>query len=290
MMHRKIKIGLIQMKSGPSVELNLAKAVRNVKEAAKRGAQIISLGELYRTTYFPQTRNPGHFRLAEPLKGATTMVFRQMAINLRVVIIAPIFERASLKRFYNTAVVIDANGSIAGVYRKTHLPNDPRFYEKFYFKPGDLGFTVCKTRYGKIGVLICWDQWFPEAARILALQGAQILFFPTAIGRYSKQPKQEWKKEQSAWETIQRAHAIANGLYLAAINRVGTEGKLRFWGRSFLSGPFGEIIARANDREEDIVIATCNISEIRKVRKVWPFLRERRTDAYQRLTSPFTNS
>ncbi|MBI4000061.1 MAG: carbon-nitrogen hydrolase [Candidatus Omnitrophica bacterium] len=284
----KVKIALIQMKAEPSPELNLVKAIQKVKEAAKRGAQIISLQELYRTPYFPQTKNSKNFRLAEPISGITTAVFRQIARKLQVVIITPIFERTSSKRFHNTAVVINADGSMAGVYRKMHLPNDPCFYEKFYFKAGDLGFRVCKTRYGKIGVLICWDQWFPEAARILALQGAQILFYPTAIGWFSKQSKRERHKEHTAWEVIQRAHAIANGVYVASVNRVGREGKLEFWGSSFIAGPFGEIVAKANEAREEIVMATCDLSKIGKVRKNWPFLRERSTDAYQGLTRRYS--
>ncbi|MBI4394698.1 MAG: carbon-nitrogen hydrolase [Candidatus Omnitrophica bacterium] len=283
MVQRKVKIGLIQMKAESSPELNLIKAIQKVKEAAKKGAQIISLQELYRTLYFPQTKKAQNFRFAERIPGQTTKIFKEIARELKVVIITPIFERVNFKRFHNAAVVIDADGSIAGIYRKVHLPNDPCFYEKFYFKAGDLGFKVCKTRYGKIGILICWDQWFPEAARLLALQGAQLLFYPTAIGWHSKQSINERKKEQTAWEIIQRAHAIANGVYLASVNRVGREGKLHFWGGSFLAGAFGEIIARAGDRKEEILMATCDFSEIKAVRKVWPFLRERRIKTYQGL-------
>ena len=276
----KVTVGLIQMKAAESPQINLTQAVRKVREAAEKGAQIISLSELFRTLYFPQNRSRDHFRLAEPVPGPTTELFRTLARELRVVIIVPIFEKRSRKLFYNTAAVIDADGKAIGIYRKTHLPNDPCFYEKFYFKPGDLGFPSYQTRYGKVGVLICWDQWFPEAARLIALSGAQVLFYPTAIGWHGKEKKETRLEERESWEIVQRAHAAENGIYVAVANRVGREGAIHFWGGSFAVGPFGEVMAQASGTSEETLIVHCDFSKINQVRRNWPFLRERRIDAY----------
>ena len=287
MAKNKVRVGLIQMKVTLSPEANLTRAVQKICEAARKGAQIISLPELFKTHYFPQAKNSRHFNLAESVPGPTTNALSQLAHKLKVVIVVPVFEKYSAKVYYNTAVVINADGKMVGKYRKMHLPNDPYFYEKFYFRNGDLGFKSFKTKFGKVGVLICWDQWFPEAARLIALSGAQILFYPTAIGCPSATPKQVQLKEKNAWEMIQRSHAIANGIYVAAINRVGREKQLTFWGNSFVAGPFGETIAQASRNEEEVLIAKCDLIKINQVRNVWPFLKARRVDAYRNLTAPF---
>ncbi len=283
----KVTVGLIQMKASPSSESNLEKTIRKVREAARKGAQIISLQELFKTHYFPQTKDPRHFDLAESIPGPTTKIFSQLARKLKVVIVVPVFEKHDAKVYYNTAVVVDTDGEIVGKYRKMHLPNDPCFYEKFYFAKGNLGFKSFKTKFCKIGVLICWDQWFPEAARLMALSGTQILFYPTAIGWFSRGSRKTQLEEKNAWEMVQHAHAIANGIYVAVANRVGREGRLTFWGNSFVAGPFGETIARMSEAEEEVLIAKCDFSKINQVRKVWPFLRERRADAYRGLTARF---
>ena len=272
----KTAIGLIQMRAVRSPELNLATALERVSKAAQRGAQIISLEELFQFPYFPQTRSVRPFRFAEWIPGPTTDAFSQLARRLKVVLIVPLFERGKAGRYYNTAVVINADGKILGRYRKMHLPNDPGYYEKFYFATGNSGVNSVHTKYGKIGVLICWDQWFPEAARLAASAGAEILFYPTAIGWRSNEMVKTRHEEREAWETIQRAHAIANGIYVAAVNRVGREGKLQFWGGSFVAGPFGEVVAQASTTREEILIAECDLTRINRVRKVWPFLKERR--------------
>ena len=277
---KQVTIGLIQMKAARAPELNLRKAVAKVREAAQKGAQIISLQELFKTHYFPQTRNTSHFQFSEPIPGPTTKVFSRLAQELNAVIIAPIFECWRRESYYNTAVIIDTDGRVVGKYRKMHLPNDPCFYEKYYFKAGDLEFKSYKTKYGKIGVLICWDQWFPEAARAVAMSGAQILFYPTAIGWHSKEIKSLRQDELNAWQIIQRAHAIANGIYVAAVNRIGCEGALTFWGNSFVAGPFGEIVAQASGSQEEILMADCDLSKINRVRGDWPFLKERRLGVY----------
>jgi N-carbamoylputrescine amidase len=274
-----VKIGLVQMSCGQDLKKNLAKAVSQIRLAASRGARIVSLQELFRTPYFCQTENAKNFDLAETIPGPSTEALCKTAKATNVVIIAPLFEKRASGVYHNTAVVIDADGKILGKYRKMHIPDDPGFYEKFYFVPGDLGFQVFQTRYAKIGVLICWDQWFPEAARLTALAGADILFYPTAIG-WKEDQKKETRLYHDSWETIQRSHAIANGVFVAATNRVGKEGDFKFWGGSFLADPFGEIIDRAGDREE-IVIADCDLGKVEKIRREWPFLRDRRIDAYE---------
>jgi N-carbamoylputrescine amidase len=281
-MKKKVTVGLVQTCSAVSPAANLAQAEKKVIQAAKRGVQIVCLQELFKSPYFPQRRDKRHFELAEAIPGPTTDIFSALAKRLRVVIIVPLFEKAK-KAYYNSAVVIDATGEILGTYRKTHLPNDPCYYEQFYFSLGDLGFKSFKTKYAEIGVLICWDQWFPEAARQVALLGAEILFYPSAIGWISGESKRVRSEEQSAWEMIQRSHAIANGIYVASANRVGREGKLNFWGNSFVVGPFGEMVARASGTRDDILIARCDFSKIKKIRKVWPFLKSLRPEIYGEL-------
>lgn len=285
---KRVTIGLIQMKAAPAPELNLKRAIEKVRKAAQQGAQIISLQELFKTRYFPQARNVSYLQWAEPVPGPTTEAFSRLARELNVVIVLPVFERGIRKIYYNTAVMIDTDGRIAGQYRKMHLPNDPCFYEKHFFSAGNLGFKSCETKYGRIGVLICWDQWFPEAARAVALSGAQILFYPTAIGWHARERRSLRKNELNAWQIIQRAHAIANGMYVAAANRVGREGALTFWGNSFIAGPFGEVLAQASQNQEEILIAACDLSKIDSVRRDWPFLKERRFDAYGTITERFT--
>jgi N-carbamoylputrescine amidase len=277
-----ISVGLVQMACSPDASKNLEKAVDSIRAAAKQGAQIICLPELFLTQYFCQTEDPDNFSLAEPLPGPTSTTLSNLAKELQVVLIVPLFEKRTQGIYHNTAIVIDADGSIAGTYRKMHIPDDPCFFEKFYFTPGDTGFKSFSTRYGKVGVLICWDQWFPEAARLTALSGAQFLFYPTAIG-YQDEDAKVSQQQISAWETIQKSHAISNGVFLASVNRVGRENALTFWGKSFICNPFGEVIGQAEE-EPQILIAKCPLSEIESTRQNWPFLRDRRVDAYQGLS------
>jgi N-carbamoylputrescine amidase len=285
-MHKEVlKIALIQMSAGAEPKANLAKAIKNVEEAAKKGAEIICLPELFKSEYFCQEEDPEKFKLAETIPGETTAALSKVAKDNGIVIIAGIFEKRTRGLYHNSAVVIDADGTTLGTYRKMHIPDDPHFYEKFYFTPGDLGFKAYSTKFGKIGILICWDQWYPEAARLTALLGAHIIFYPTAIASL---PGEEGasKEMQSAWETIQRSHGIANGVFIAAVNRVGKEGKMTFWGSSFVSGPFGEVIAKAGSKDE-ILIAECDLGKVDETRHNWPFLRDRRIDAYNGIASRF---
>jgi N-carbamoylputrescine amidase len=278
----KFRVGLIQMACSLDPNENLAKAEWRIREAAAKGAQIICLQELFRSQYFCQTEALATFDLAEPIPGPTTESFTKLAAELNVVIVASVFERRMAGVYHNTAVVIDAGGALLGLYRKMHIPDDPRFYEKYYFTPGDLGFRCFDTRYARIAPLICWDQWYPEAARLAALGGAQILLYPTAIG-FHHSDAAEAATQHNAWETIQRSHAIANGVYVAAVNRVGHEGPagegLEFWGGSFVSDPRGRMLAKAGEAEETLIVE-CDPRAIESVRRNWPFLRDRRTDAY----------
>jgi N-carbamoylputrescine amidase len=284
---QQITLGLIQMSCGKSPEANLAKALNRIELAANKGAQVVCLQELFRSQYFCQSEDQRNFRLAETIPGPSTEALGREARAKRIVIIASIFEKRSAGVYHNTAVIIDADGSIAGKYRKMHVPDDPFYYEKFYFAPGDLGFPSFKTRYAKVGALVCWDQWFPEGARLASLSGAQILFYPTAIGWIPNEPRAVALKQQSAWELIQRSHAVANGVYVASVNRVGREGKIKFWGNSFVAGPFGEIVAQAGTEREEILLARCDLRKIDETRQSWPFLRDRRIDAYEPLQSRF---
>ncbi|MCS6926220.1 MAG: carbon-nitrogen hydrolase [Candidatus Binatia bacterium] len=282
-----LKIGLVQMSCSEQPEENLAKALARIRQAAQQGAQMICLQELFRSRYFCQREDVQHFLLAEPIPGPTTTTLSRVAAEHGVVIVAPLFEKRAHGLFHNTAVVLDADGSLIGKYRKMHIPDDPLYYEKFYFTPGDLGFQTFLTRYAKVGVLICWDQWFPEGARLAALSGAQILFYPTAIGWLDDEAPEERQVQHQAWETIQRSHAIANGVYVAAVNRVGKEEGLQFWGASFVSDPFGRVLARASQTEEETLIVSCDLGRIDQVRQQWPFLRDRRIDAYGNLTKRY---
>jgi N-carbamoylputrescine amidase len=263
---------------------NLAKAEWKIREAAGRGAQVICLPELFRSQYFCREENAELFSLAEPVPGPSTQSLGRLARELRVVIVGSLFERRAAGLYHNTAAVLSPDGEIAGLYRKMHIPDDPLYFEKFYFTPGDLGFNSVPTPYGKLGVLVCWDQWYPEGARIAALSGADLLMYPTAIGWHPSEKAQYGSAQLDAWRTIQRAHAIANGIYVAAVNRVGYEGPpdhcLEFWGSSFIADPFGQVIAQASCDQEEILIAECDPRRMEDVRRNWPFLRDRRIDAY----------
>ncbi|HUO04560.1 MAG TPA: carbon-nitrogen hydrolase [Candidatus Binataceae bacterium] len=276
----KVAIGLVQMRCAEKPRANLAEAIAKIEDAAKSGASIVSTQELFLSHYPCQTEDPKYFDLAEPIPGPTTNALCKIAKARKIAIVASIFERRAAGVYHNTAVVIDETGKIAGRYRKMHIPDDPRFYEKYYFTPGDLGFAAHRTARAIVGALVCWDQWFPEAARLVAMAGAQILFYPTAIGWWHGEPKSVRPLQREAWETIQRSHAIANGVFVAAINRVGIEGDLEFWGDSFVADPFGHIIARASGKSEETLIVECDLSQVEQVRRNWPFLRDRRIDAY----------
>jgi len=286
-MAKQIVLGLIQMRCKDDAEANLSNAIEKINSAASKGAQIICLPELFRSFYFPQSEDIEQFSLAESIPGETTEKLSKVAKAKKIVIIAPIFEKRASGVYHNSVVIIDGDGKIVGKYRKMHIPDDPCFYEKFYFAPGDLGFQNFNTKYAKIGVLICWDQWFPEAARLTALQGAQIIFYPTAIGWHDSEKKSVAEAQLQAWETVQRGHAIANGAFVVAVNRVGREGSLTFWGSSFVSSPFGEVLARANRDKEEVLIVKCDLDKIDQIRQSWPFLRDRRIDAYSAITSRF---
>src|SRR5262245_10033288 len=279
-----ITLGLIQMRCEAEPRANLDKAAARIEQAAKSGAEVICLPELFRSHYFCQRTDPAIFDLAEEIPGPTTHRLAALAKSLGNVIIASLFERRSPGIYHNTAAVFDADGSLLGLYRKMHIPDDPLYYEKYYFTPGDLGFKSFATRFGKIGVLVCWDQWFPEGARLTALQGAQLLVYPTAIGWHPREKAEFGADQHQAWEMIQRSHAIANGAYVAAVNRVGHEGPadggLQFWGASFVSDPFGRILKRGSHDEEEIIVQTCDLGRIEETRRNWPFLRDRRVDAY----------
>jgi N-carbamoylputrescine amidase len=278
-----VTVGLVQMSCEQRPETNLKKAIVGIGDAAKRGAQIVCLQELFRSQYFCQTEDIELFKLAETIPGPSTETLAKVARQKNVVIVASLFEKRAAGVYHNTAVIIDKSGKIAGKYRKMHIPDDPLYYEKFYFTPGDLGFQTHDTAYGKIGTLVCWDQWFPEAARLTALGGAQFLFYPTAIGWLPNEATEVNEAQHAAWETIQRAHAIANGVFVVVVNRVGREGKLNFWGQSFVAGPFGRIIGKASADTEEVLVIKCDLTKIEETRQNWPFLRDRRIDAYDGL-------
>jgi len=282
-----ITVGLVQMTCAPEPAANMKKAIARIGEAAKRGAQIVCLQELFRSQYFCQTEDIELFKLAETIPGPSTEALCKVARRHKIVIIASLFERRAAGLYHNTAVIIDTDGEITGKYRKMHIPDDPLYYEKFYFTPGDLGFASHDTGFGKIGTLVCWDQWFPEAARLTALSGAQLLFYPTAIGWLPDEDEEMNEAQHQAWETIQRGHAIANGVYVVAVNRVGAEGKLKFWGQSFVVDPFGRIVARASADKEEILIVECDLDLLERTRQNWPFLRDRRIESYQGLSFRF---
>tara|TARA_Y100000748_G_scaffold68435_1_gene55805 strand:+ start:869 stop:1750 length:882 start_codon:yes stop_codon:yes gene_type:complete len=284
-MVKKVKIGIIQSKISSNIKENLISAIKNIKKAASKKAKIICLPELFLSNYFCQTENHSNFRLAEKIPGKTTKIFCDLAKELKIVLIISLFEKKTHGFYHNTSVVINDIGKILSKYRKMHIPDDPGYYEKFYFTPGDLGFKSIKTKFGKIGPLICWDQWFPEAARLTALRGAQIIFYPTAIGWHPKEKREFGKSQLDSWITMQKSHAIANGTYVVAINRVGTEKqgkkKIEFWGNSMIIDPSGQIIGKLSNNKEQILIREVDYKKIDKVRQHWPFLRDRRIDFYK---------
>jgi len=279
-----VSLGLVQMRCGLEPEANLRKAVAGIREAARGGAQIVCLQELFRSQYFCQRQDPSVFDLAEPIPSRSTEQLAQVARETEAVVVASLFERRAAGVYHNTAAIFDADGSLLGLYRKMHIPDDPLYFEKYYFTPGDLGFRAFETRYGRIGVLVCWDQWFPEGARLTALQGANILFYPTAIGWHPRERVEFGAAQFEAWQLIQRSHALANGVYVAAVNRVGHEGPaeagLEFWGGSFVSDPLGGVIKQASQDKEEVLIVPCDLRRLEEVRRNWPFLRDRRIDAY----------
>jgi N-carbamoylputrescine amidase len=280
-----VRVGLVQLTAEDTPAANVRKTLPRIEEAAAKGAKIIGLQEMFTTKYFCVTQDPKNFDLAEPIEtGPSVTELAKAAKRLGVVIVAPLFEARGSEVYHNTAAVIDADGTVLGKYRKMHIPQDPGFEEKFYFTPGDLGFRTWKTAHGDIGVLICWDQWYPEAARLTALGGAQILFYPTAIGWLPEEKAALGHAQHNAWETVQRGHGVANGCYVAATNRVGTEGRTQFWGQSFVSDPYGEIVARASVEKEEVLLADCDLVKQREFRRIWPFFRDRRIDAYGDLT------
>ena len=292
MSQHKVKIGAVQSQCSADLEANLAAAERGIRKATAAGAQIICLQELFRSLYFCQIEDHKYFELAEPVPGPTTDKMQELAKELGVVIVPSLFERRAPGIYHNTAAVIDADGTYLGKYRKMHIPDDPLYYEKFYFTPGDLGFSAWDTKFARIGVCVCWDQWYPEAARLTALRGAQILFYPTAIGWHPGEKAEYGRRQHSSWETVQRGHAVANGCYVAVPNRVGHEAPeagpgIEFWGQSLICDPSGEIIAKGSRDEEDIIVAEADLASVETQRTHWPFLRDRRIDAYADITRRF---
>jgi N-carbamoylputrescine amidase len=280
----KVKVGIVQMSCTADKQQNLQKAIVKVKEAAQKGAQIVCLQELFTSLYFCDVEDHDNFQLAESIPGPSTDELSKVAAELGVVIIASLFEKRAQGLYHNTTAVLDADGAYLGKYRKMHIPDDPGFYEKFYFTPGDLGYKVFKTKFATIGVLICWDQWYPEAARITALMGAEILFYPTAIGWATTQDEATNKEQYNAWQTIQRSHAVANGVHVVSVNRVGEEAGVKFWGGSFFANPFGALIHQTSTDDEEVVVQELDLSKTDFYRTHWPFLRDRRIDSYQPIT------
>jgi len=294
----KFTVGLVQMRCSPDPDDNLARAVAHIRAAAAQGAQVVCLPELFRTQYFCQREDAALFDLAEPVPGPTTDDLGKLAGELKIAIVASVFERRAPGVYHNTAAVLGPDGALRGIYRKMHIPDDPLYYEKFYFTPGDLGFKAFESGFGKIGTLVCWDQWYPEGARLTALQGANVIFYPTAIGWHPAEKAEFGRAQHDAWRTIQRAHAIANGVYVAAVNRVGHESGnvrgneakgagLEFWGGSFLCDPFGQVIAEAPHDQEAVLVGEIDPAHMEDVRRNWPFLRDRRIDAYAGITNRF---
>lgn len=284
-----VKVGMVQMSCSANKEENVQKAAAKIREAAAGGAQIICLQELFTSLYFCDVEDYDNFLLAEPVPGPTTTSLQDVAKELGVVIIASLFEKRAQGIYHNTTAVIDADGSYLDKYRKMHIPDDPAYFEKFYFTPGDLGYKVFKTKFATIGVLICWDQWYPEAARITSLMGAEILFYPTAIGWATSQDESTNQEQYNAWQTIQRSHAIANGVHVVSVNRVGfeQEGRMKFWGGSFIANPFGSVIYQASHDKEEVIVHELQLDKTDRYRTHWPFLRDRRIDSYQPITKRY---
>jgi len=291
-----LRVGLVQMSCVDDVSANIGTAENEIRKAAKQGAQVICLPELFATKYFCQTEDPAHFDFAEPIPGPTTRRFSALALELGVVLVVPLFERRAAGVYHNSAVVLDVTGELCGVYRKMHVPDDPQFYEKYYFAPGDQGYVVFDTAFARISVLICWDQWYPEAARLAALAGAQVIFYPTAIGWLASETIEVRREQHDAWRTMQRSHAISNCVFVATVNRVGEEvvgsGRdgLEFWGRSFACGPTGAVLDEARGDTNEILLVDCDFNAIEEQRRNWPFLRDRRVDTYAQLTKRYIDS
>ena len=287
MSEKRVKVGIVQMSCSSNPDENLSKTIEKIRETAKQGAQIICLQELFRSLYFCDVEDYENFKLAEPIPGPSTDALGKVAKELGVVIIASLFEKRTQGIYHNTTAVLDADGSYLGKYRKMHIPDDPAYYEKFYFTPGDLGYKVFKPRFATIGVLICWDQWYPEAARITALMGAEILFYPTAIGWALSQDEATNDEQYQAWQTIQRSHSVANGLHVVSVNRVGREADMQFWGGSFITNPFGRLLFKASHDKEETHVQELDLSKTDSYRIHWPFMRDRRIDSYQPITKRF---
>lgn len=282
---RNVKVGLVQMSCTADVDHNLVKAIAKTREAAAQGAQIVCLQELFKSLYFCDVEDHANFNLGESIPGPTTDTLSDLAKELGIVIIASLFEKRAPGLYHNTTAVLDADGTYLGKYRKMHIPDDPGYYEKFYFTPGDLGYKVFNTKFGKLGVLICWDQWYPEAARITSLMGAEILFYPTAIGWDTNEQDASINVEQyNAWQTIQRSHSVANGVYVVSVNRVGREADQQFWGGSFVSNPFGSLMYLASHDQEEVKVVELDLDKTEYYRTTWPYLRDRRIDSYQPIT------
>ena len=291
---RKIKVGLIQQANSADPKENILKLAKNIEQLAKKGAQLVVLQELHNSLYFCQTENTALFDLAEPIPGPSTAFYGELARQFGIVLVTSLFEKRAAGLYHNTAVVFDTDGSIAGKYRKMHIPDDPAYYEKFYFTPGDLGFHPIQTSIGKLGVQVCWDQWYPEGARLMALQGAELLIYPTAIGYESSDTPEEQERQREAWPTVQRGHAVANGIPVIAVNRVGLEpdpsgqtNGIQFWGSSFVAGPPGEFLARATKDQEENLLVEVDMERSENVRRWWPFLRDRRIEEFGPLTRRF---
>jgi N-carbamoylputrescine amidase len=288
-------LGLVQITMDKNPDINLEKTISFIEKAVDKGAQVICLPELFRTQYFCQSEDVINFDLAETIPGSTTDAISKVAKGKEVVVVVPIFEKRASGVYHNSLVVINSNGKILGTYRKMHIPDDPGYYEKFYFTPGDLGYKSFKTNYGNVGTLICWDQWYPEAARLTSLQGANVIVYPTAIGWHPHEKAKHGKKQFESWMTVQRGHAIANGIYVAAVNRIGLERPdeksegIEFWGQSFVADPQGEILAQASADKEDVLIAEVNLERMEKIRRHWPFFRDRRIDSYGDITTLFAD-
>lgn len=291
---RELKIGILQQHNIADTKKNIERLAENITDLAQRGAELVVLQELHNSLYFCQTEDVNNFDLAEPIPGPSTDFYGELARKLGIVLVTSLFEKRAAGLYHNTAVVIEKDGTIAGKYRKMHIPDDPAYYEKFYFTPGDIGFHPIDTSVGRLGVLVCWDQWYPEAARLMALQGAEMLIYPTAIGYESSDTEAEQQRQREAWTTVMRGHAVANGLPVIAVNRVGHEsdpseqtGGIQFWGSSFVAGPQGELLYRASDNKEESVILNIDLDHSEQVRRWWPFLRDRRIDEYKDLTKRF---
>lgn len=284
---RNVEVGIVQMTCSSNPEENLTKAIQKIKEAAVKGAQIVCLQELFTSLYFCDVEDYANFKLAESIPGPSTDALSSVAKELGVVIIASLFEKRTEGMYHNTTAVLDADGSYLGKYRKMHIPDDPGYYEKFYFTPGDMGYKVFKTKFATIGVLICWDQWYPEAARITALKGAEMLFYPTAIGWHYSQDEDTNNEQYQAWQTIQRSHSVANGIPVVSVNRIGKEAEMSFWGGSFITNSFGRVLYQASHTEEEIHVESLSMTNSNEYRTHWPFLRDRRIDSYQPITKRF---